>query len=409
MEGPGFQSGGQYSGPAGLLIPSRNDFGEIVGYQVAPDDQNGSGKYKWISSSENPVAIEDQWPVFQGQTDRETSLAYLVDGALKAALTGMLMDVPSIGVPGARFCTSGTQLLRVLARIMPPTQDERLVVLCVDAGDVVNTSDMPTNLLGVSDFLRGHGYTVRFGWWGQVHKDTGLDIDERLIVQAEGGAQLDRITPDQFHQIVTEYTGKVPRRALSKSPNRCPLGRQRNRATNPGDHPAGPGGLSVREGQRMEVLQSLQPRARFVLDRSKPGSGKSWDITHADPSEFGAAQIVMVARRALDVGAEFGIQALRGKDGGRAFNESGRLVRAVVGTDPDDLVFGPNCQLAEKVESYLHKGMQLHSANICAGCPHRRECDLTEGNFKHDKKRTNTSAVYVCEPEGSRLANLLRR
>lgn len=30
VEGPGFLSGGQYNGPAGLLIPARNDRGEIV-------------------------------------------------------------------------------------------------------------------------------------------------------------------------------------------------------------------------------------------------------------------------------------------------------------------------------------------------------------------------------------------
>ena len=248
VEGPGFQSGGQYSGPAGLLIPSRNDFGEIVGYQVAPDDQNGSGKYKWISSSENPVAIEDQWPVFQGQTDRETSLAYLVDGALKAALTGMLMDVPSIGVPGARFCTSGTQLLRVLARIMPPTQDERLVVLCVDAGDVVNTSDMPTNLLGCFRLPAGarlHRSLRLVGPGPQGHRPGHRrEADRSGRRWSAAGSHHSRPVPPDRHGVHGQGSPPGP----VESPNRCPLGRQRNRAANPGDHPAGPRGLPVREG-----------------------------------------------------------------------------------------------------------------------------------------------------------------
>lgn len=399
VEGPGFLSGGQYNGPAGLLIPARNDRGEIVGYQVAPDAPGEGGKYKWISSSENSVGIAGDWPVFQGQTDRETSVSYLVDGALKAALTAMLMDVPTAGVPGARFCTSGEQLLRVLTRILPRTQDERLVVICADAGDVVNTSDMPSNLIGAADFLRGHGFTVRIGWWGQVHKEGGLDIDEKLIVRAEDGAQLERLTPDEFHALVTDYAGKAPRRALSNPRTGV---RWVNNATELPTleiTPPAREGYQYPKGQRLEVLQALQARARFTLDRSKPGSGKSWDITHAKPADFGAAQIVMVARRAMDVGAEFGIPSLRGKDAGRMFNEGGRLVRAPIGADPDDLAMEPNCLQADQVESYLQRGMAMHSQGICSQCPHRRACGLTTGMFKHDKKETISSAVYVCEPE----------
>jgi len=137
-----------------------------------------------------------------------------------------------------------------------------------------------------------------------------------------------------------------------------------------------------------------------VLDRSKPGSGKSWDITHAKPRDFGAAQIVMVARRSLDVGSEFGVAALRGKDAGRMFNEAGRMVRAPVGTDPQELVLPPNCQLADRVETYLQRGMLLHSSNLCSGCPHRHACGTTKGMFKFDKKEVLKEAIYITEPEG---------
>lgn len=399
VQGAGFTSDGQYIGPAGLLIPARNEAGEIVGYQVAPDHPGEGGKYKWISGPEHSVDIASEWPVFQGATDRETSISYLVDGALKAALTGLLYDVPTLGVPGARFTTSGSQLLRVLAQIMPPGQEERLVVLMPDAGDVVNLSDMPSNLLSVAAFLRSHGYTVRFGWWGQVHKDEGLDIDEKLIVRAEDGSQIQHLTPDAFHKIVTDLAGAAPRRVLPNPKVGVRWVEKAAELPTLEITPPPREAYQYAKGERMEVLQSLQQRSRFTLDRSKPGSGKSWDITHVDPQDFGAAQIVMVARRALDVGAEFGIPALRGKDAGRIFNEAGRMVRAPIGVDPADLVMPANCAMAAQVEEYQQRNMQLVSANVCSSCSHRRKCGLTAGMFKHDKKAVIDAATYVCEPE----------
>lgn len=401
VKGPGFLDDGQYVGPAGLLIPARNDQGQIVGYQVAPDQPGEGGKYKWISGPIHKVGIEGEWPVFHGHSRKASEEVYLVDGALKAALTGAQYEVPTLGVPGARFATSGKQLLRVLNRIMPPTQDVRMVLLMPDAGDVVNLADMPSNLLATASFLREHGFTVRFGWWGQVTKETGLDIDERLVVHAEGGSQVERLTPDEFHQIVVKTVGKAPRRTFT-SPKlgvhwvvgACEL--PTLEITPPPRE-----GYQFAKGQRGEVLQTLQKQGvRFTLDRSKPGSGKSWDITHSNPRDYGAAQIVMVARRALDVAGEFGIAALRGKDAGRMFNEARRLVRASIGTPPEDLVLEPNCQMAELVDAYLQRGMTLHSANICRGCKFKHGCATTPGMFKHDKKATLAEAVYVCEPEG---------
>lgn len=401
VKGAGFHDDGQYLGPAGLLIPARNDDGEIIGYQIAPDHPGDGGKYKWISGPDNPVGIDQEWPVFQGQTDRETSMSYMVDGALKAALTGMLYDVPTAGVPGARFTTSGTQLLRVLAKIMPTTQDERLVVLMPDAGDVVNLSDMPSNLDSVASYLREHGYTVRFGWWGQVHKDgdQGVDIDEKLIVRAEDGSQIQYLTPDQFHQIVTDMAGKAPRRVMANPKVGVRWVDKSTELPTLEITPPPREAYQFPKGKRIEVLSSLQERARFVLDRSKPGSGKSYDITHADPRDFGGAQIVMVARRAMDVGNEFGVPALRGKDAGRMVNETGRMVRAPIGADPEDLAMGPNCALAETVEAFIKRGMQLHSANICTACKHRHACGTNGGMFKFDKKETLKASTYVCEPE----------
>ena len=401
VKGAGFLDDGQYTGPAGLLIPARNDQGQIVGYQVAPDRPGDSGKYKWISGPIHKVGIDSEWPVFHGNTDKETTEVWAVDGALKAALTGAQYGVPTMGVPGARFTTSGKQLLRVLSRMLPHDQGERLVLLMPDAGDVVNLADMPSNLLTVASFLRSHGFTVRFGWWGQVHKEDGLDIDERLIVRAEDGAQVERITPDQFHKLVTDTTGKEPRRMLANPKLGVHWVNGADELPTLEITPPPREGYQFGAGQRMEVLQSLLKQGvRFVLDRSKPGSGKSWDITHAKPREFGAAQIVMVARRSMDVGREFGIPSLRGKDAGRLFNEAGRLVRAPADADPEELILEPNCSMAGLVESYLVRGMSMHSSSICNGCPHKRACSKTEGMFKHDKKKVLEASTYVTEPEG---------
>ncbi|MCP9784045.1 hypothetical protein KBY83_12095 [Cyanobium sp. WKJ7-Wakatipu] len=403
MQGPGFLEDGQYVGPAGLLIPARNDAGQIVGYQVAPDRPGDGGKYKWISGPIHKIGLgeEGEWPVFQGGTDKASSEVWAVDGALKAALTSAQYGVPTVGVPGARFTTSGQQLLRVLGRIMPSTQDERLVLLMPDAGDVVNLADMPTNLLATAAFLRAHGFTVRFGWWGQIHKETGLDIDERLIVRAEDGGQVERITPDQFYNLVTDTTGKAPRRTFANPKMGVHWVSGAEALPTLEITPPDREGYQFAQGKRLEVLQSLQKQGvRFVLDRSAPGSGKSWDITHADPKAFGGAQIVMVARRALDVGREFGVAVLRGKDQGRTFNGSDRLVRATDETPDDELVMEANCAMGSDVEYLFSKGMFMNVSSICDLCEAKHECNATAGWYKYDKKAVLKESAYVTEPEG---------
>ena len=402
VKGPGFLDDGQYVGPAGLLIPARNDAGQIIGYQVAPDRPGDGGKYKWISGPIHKVGVgsDAEWPVFHGKTGKASEQVFLVDGALKAALTGAQYDVPTLGVPGARFTTSGSQLLRVLNKILPPTQNERLVLLMPDAGDVLNLADMPSNLLTTASFLRGHGFTVRFGWWGQVSKEDGCDIDERLIARAEDGSQMERLTPDQFHKLVTDHAGKTPRRGFANPKLGVHWVNGAEELPSLEITPPPREGYQFAKGKRREVLQALQAQGvRFTLDRSKPGSGKSWDITHSNPQEFGAAQVVMVCRRAIDVANEFGIAYMRGKDGGRMFNEAGRMVRASLNTPEEDLALPANCRLADQVESFLQRGMVLCGSGVCRSCPHKQKCGTTSGMFKHDKKQTLAQAIYACEPE----------
>ena len=401
VQAPGFLADGTYTGKSGLLIPARNADGLIVAAQVAPDDVDGGGKYLWVSREDSPIALDGgAWPLFVFYGERVSELVCLVDGALKSSLVGLQQGHPTIGVPGARFVTSGNELIAALKRLFRNPKGNRTVLLMPDAGDTINAGGMPANLISAGQFLQQRGFVVRVAWWGQHSKQDSLDADERMLDGSGAGTETEQLTLSQFADLVETKTGRRP----------LPEGRSYNNGVNwhkPGSEPVELEFLLPQReaylfepGERTKVLQAqLMAGKRFVAETSPTATGKSSYIASTKPSEHGAKQTIWVTRRAIDVAAEFGLPYLRAKDCGRALSEDGRLVRATALTDEGDLVVKPNCVRGGQLSSHLQRGMQMAASTICDGCPEAKTCKSTPGWAKHDRAWVLEQRTFVCEPE----------
>lgn len=402
---PGFLEGGTYTGHTGLLIPAHDFQGRVVGAQVAPRPEaveEGAGKYMWLSREDSPIAIgaKREWPVFLAGERGLTEVVGLVDGALKAYTCAGLYGRPYIGVPGARFVTAGDQLLQVLKRLFRNPRGVRKVLFQPDAGDTVNASGMPAVLISAAWFLQERGFLVRFSWWGQHSKETGLDADERMLDGSGQGTETLEITAAEFAALVEKKTGRRPIPSKKAVMAGVHWLKPEDGPTDLEFLPPPPEPYVFDPGERVQVLSAQAAMGyRHVADVSPTATGKSSWIAATSPKEHEARVKIWVSRRGIDVAGEFGLPYLRAKDGGRTFTEDGRLVRATPQTPAQDIHLAPNCSRGMDVTTHLQRGMALTAGGICEGCPDLQTCKSTPGWAKRDRGWVLEQEAFVCEPE----------
>ena len=188
-------------GQPGLFLPICNELGQIIGFQLRPDDTS-TGKYKWGSSApasgNGPRLDNGEIPLtFCRPPSVELPSIGLAEGVLKAWSAACFLRQIVIGAPGAAWDSTPKLLKRYLDKVAA----ERDVPICslvvdlyVDAGMLSNQQIM-RRYYETLKLLQQWGCKTRIGWWDQTTKESG-DVDD--LIRAGGRYQLTYISVDEW-------------------------------------------------------------------------------------------------------------------------------------------------------------------------------------------------------------------
>jgi len=83
----------------GIMIPVRNDIGQIQGIQIRKD--KGDKKYTWLTSSERNLGVSASTYVHFSNIKLNSNEVFLTEGPLKADIASTLSKKPFMALPGA--------------------------------------------------------------------------------------------------------------------------------------------------------------------------------------------------------------------------------------------------------------------------------------------------------------------
>jgi len=188
LEGaPGFYINGRWTlaGANGLLIPVRDVYGRIVGFQVKPDEPGESsprgtakgdiqrGKYLWLSSKGKSGGTGSGSPSHLATPmEQKGDRLWITEGPLKADIACDLLGEYVIGVPGV---SAWRKCIYMLPKLKPS-----VVVLAYDM-DIYNNEHVKIQCRYLSAAVAGKGYDVSVALWNKEHKG----IDDILLARGE--------------------------------------------------------------------------------------------------------------------------------------------------------------------------------------------------------------------------------
>jgi hypothetical protein len=305
-----------------------------------------------------------------GETFLDTKEVWFVDGTAKAWYTAYKHKKIVLGCPMANHASNLPDLTAYLEALKPET-----CIHALDAGDVVNTSNVPATNYGLQKALRKLNYKVLTAWWGQVEKpkkgELGNDIDDldnldnveylttAQFLDLHPAEIASNIEPSRFHKAGIQEVDEpyeYPRDIKYRQPS------------------------YFLEGYRAEMLRCLiEQKYRFIHDASFAGSGKSRDFSLLSPELFGVEQILWVVDDPISL--EYpDWDYYRGRDHGRVQREDGRFIAAKPNTPKDELSLQGNC-IENVFADHLAKSNVPPSADkICLDCSFKHTCGL-DPNF----------------------------
>ena len=186
LEGvPGFYLNGRWTlaGTNGLLIPVRDVYGRIVGFQVKPDDKEMSsprgigkdsiqrGKYLWLSSRGKSGGTGSGSPSHLAiPMELKGDRLWITEGPLKADIACELLNEHVIGVPGV---SAWRKCIYMLDKLKPS-----VAVLAYDM-DIYCNEHVKVQCRYLSAAIAAKGYEVSVGLWDKEYKG----IDDVLLAK----------------------------------------------------------------------------------------------------------------------------------------------------------------------------------------------------------------------------------
>jgi hypothetical protein len=160
-------------GQPGMFLPIYNECGQIIAFQLRPDDPS-SGKYKWGSSApaegNGPRLDNGEMPLaFCRPPSVQLPSIGLAEGVLKAWSVACHLQQIIIGAPGAAWDCSPNLLKRYLQKVAQERNvslSALVIDLYVDAGMLANGHIMHRYYETIK-LLQQWGCKTRVGWWGQ--------------------------------------------------------------------------------------------------------------------------------------------------------------------------------------------------------------------------------------------------
>jgi hypothetical protein len=165
---PGFwrdTHGLHLAGRAGILIPVKNIWGQILGLQIRCDHVK-EGKYRWLSSSGRPLGSSPGVPIHVALSplDYREDEIWITEGPLKADIASHRLGRIVLGIPGV---ANWIGVLPILKELAP-----RRVVVAYDMDKYTNFV-VESHKNSLIDCLVGKGYRTFEAEWSVNYK--GLD------------------------------------------------------------------------------------------------------------------------------------------------------------------------------------------------------------------------------------------
>ena len=179
---PGFyrnEYGWRLAGANGLLIPVRDVYQRIIGFQIRPDDKE-LGKYLWLSSRRKPNGTGSGSPSHLAvpiEMKTGTQRLWITEGALKADIACDLLNEYVIGVPGV---AAWRKCLYMLNKLKPSR-----VIVAYDM-DGYDNEHVKAQCRRLTMAIKRKGYKVGVARWDKDYKgiDDALLANRRIRVQA---------------------------------------------------------------------------------------------------------------------------------------------------------------------------------------------------------------------------------
>ncbi|WP_414553092.1 plasmid replication protein, CyRepA1 family [Anabaena sp. CCY 0017] len=193
-------------GKPGVICPVFSVDGLIVGLKVRKSVGDGSNRYFWLTSktTKDPDGctphLNGELPLAFFAGDSSSGTAYVTEGVeIKPRILSLRTN--SIVLGGGRYWQSSpVQAERVINRLKSSGISK--IVLCPDAGDVLNDKGVPQKWIDEAKFFDSQGFEIVFEWHGQVTKEHS-DIDE-----LNDYSQLKFINVDEFKKLIQPSKSK---------------------------------------------------------------------------------------------------------------------------------------------------------------------------------------------------------
>jgi len=335
----------------------------------------------WYEDGKPTLIKETKETKEVGESCFDTRTVYLVDGAAKAFYTAFKHKKLVFGHPMANFTSTKYDFERYLKAYAVEN-----VIHAVDAGDVVNTAQIPAVNFKLHRYIHNLGLPLSIAWWEQYTKKNP-DIDE-----LEDLSSVKYLTADEFLNLHSERIQaaadpyKFHAVGIHAVPDAVPYPRNivKRSAT------------VFKEGDRIKALAAMLSNSRFVHDKSYAGAGKSFDFSKVIPQELGARKVLWVTQDPINL--DYDVPFYRGRDNGRyRRDEDGRILSAPIGYK-DSLVFEANCIRWSRAQELIERNVAPTSKKLCSDCPMQKECMVTKGMYHHDRNETLKQPLYRVHP-----------
>ena len=210
---------------AGWLCPIRNKDGLIVAIQVrlrvVPI---GEGRYRWLSSKNKnnpngqsphvyPAGANDgELPLASFYPEGEPKGIAIAEGTgAKPFYVAQRLGMLTVGAAGGQWASSPVTFKESLNDFSEKMNGLKELTIYPDAGDILNKSVMK-RWERVVLLLQEWGWSIQFGWWGQVTKEHD-DIDE---IPGEKLKDISNIPPHVFFSL-SKTQKKIPEDKLNQN------------------------------------------------------------------------------------------------------------------------------------------------------------------------------------------------
>jgi hypothetical protein len=369
---------------AGYLCPIYDVEEFLVGFQIRLRD--GEIRYLWLTSATRkrpngatPHLPNGELPLAVHRPEHliEKNIAFAEGVGAKPFITAQRRGQVTIGAAGGQFASSPKTLKATLDRLSVEL-DTKTIDFYPDAGAIHNRHVM-RQYRSTWRLLRKWNYQVRVAWWQQETK-AAPDVDELedfSEIAWLSTAQIEAMAHPRFDWLeqIRKKLQQKPKPVESAAALRVTLDESQIHEYAAGD--------------RLQIWKTAIAQGyRYLLDRSLPGCGKSYDSGNVDPKSFEAAQLIYLsdqhrnptvetldlANGWIDLEARHAGLTRETTPGGKT-----RLRRSGKGEIPN---IAANCNRNQVISALRAKHVTGAdtASTICSTCPLREPCTHAEGS-----------------------------